>query len=162
MHKKAKLFWEVVDVHSNESSGFRGPLPYLRCRELIKRYFSGPPHKLLKKNLHYHERQSTTEMPQQKDTKVDNERWFKRTCKQIVQLNFSLGDLQQRYNKTKKDNHWSRRYSLLLRIFFLLLMECATCTTTTLIRKQRLLLNYDKNCLEKLCTLYLMNPQKIY
>ena len=49
-------------------------------------------------------------------TLVDNERRFKRACEQIVQLNYSLDALQQRYNKAKKDNHKSFRYSLRLRI----------------------------------------------
>lgn len=49
-------------------------------------------------------------------TLVDNERRFKRACEQIVQLNYSLDALQQRYNKAKKDNHRSFRYSLRLRI----------------------------------------------
>ena len=52
-------------------------------------------------------------MPQQKSTLVDNERRFKRACEQ---LNYSLDALQQRYNKAKKDNHKSFRYSLRLRI----------------------------------------------
>ena len=47
---------------------------------------------------------------------VDNERRFKKACEQIVQLNYSLDALQQRYNKAKKDNHRSFRYSLRLRI----------------------------------------------
>ena len=47
---------------------------------------------------------------------VENERRFKRACEQIVQLNYSLDALQQRYNKAKKDNHRSFRYSLRLRI----------------------------------------------
>ena len=47
---------------------------------------------------------------------VDNERRFKRACEQIVQLNYSLDSLQQRYNKAKKDNHRSFRYSLRLKI----------------------------------------------
>jgi mitochondrial fission protein ELM1 len=51
-----------------------------------------------------------------KSTLVDNERRFKRACEQIVQLNYSLDALQQRYNKAKKDNHKSFRYSLRLRI----------------------------------------------
>ena len=51
-----------------------------------------------------------------KSTLVDNERRFKRACEQIVQLNYSLDVLQQRYNKTKKDNHKSFGYSLRLRI----------------------------------------------
>lgn len=49
-------------------------------------------------------------------TLVDNERRFKRACEQIVQLNYSLDALQQRYSKAKKDNHKSFRYSLRLRI----------------------------------------------
>ena len=49
-------------------------------------------------------------------TLVDNERRFKRACEQIVQLHYSLEALQQRYNKAKKDNHKSFRYSLRLRI----------------------------------------------
>lgn len=49
-------------------------------------------------------------------TLVDSERRFKRACEQIVQLNYSLDALQQRYNKAKKDNHKSFRYSLRLRI----------------------------------------------
>jgi uncharacterized glyoxalase superfamily protein PhnB len=40
----------------------------------------------------------------------------KRACEQIVQLHYSLDALQQRYNKAKKDNHKSFRYSLRLRI----------------------------------------------
>jgi hypothetical protein len=51
-------------------------------------------------------------MSRQKSTLVDNERRFKRACEQIVQLNYSLDVLQQRYNKAKKDNHKSFRYSL--------------------------------------------------
>ena len=51
-----------------------------------------------------------------KSTLVDNEKRFKRACAQIVQLNYSLDALQQRYNKAKKDNHKSFRYSLRLRI----------------------------------------------
>jgi mitochondrial fission protein ELM1 len=51
-----------------------------------------------------------------KSTLVDNERRFKRACEQIVQLNYSLHALQQRYNKAKNDNHKSFRYSLRLRI----------------------------------------------
>ena len=51
-----------------------------------------------------------------KSTLVDNERRFKRACEQIVQLNYSLDALQQRYNKAKKDNHKSFRYSLRLHI----------------------------------------------
>ena len=51
-----------------------------------------------------------------KATLVENERRFKRACEQIVQLNYSLDALQQRYNKAKKDNHRSFRYSLRLRI----------------------------------------------
>jgi hypothetical protein len=47
---------------------------------------------------------------------VENEKRFKRACEQIVQLNYSLDALQQRYNKAKKDNHKSFRYSLRLRI----------------------------------------------
>ena len=47
---------------------------------------------------------------------VDNERRFKRACEQIVQLNYSLDALQQRYTKAKKDNNRSFRYSLRLRI----------------------------------------------
>lgn len=47
---------------------------------------------------------------------VDSESRFKRACQQIVQLNYSLDALQQRYNKAKKDNHRSFRYSLRLRI----------------------------------------------
>ena len=47
---------------------------------------------------------------------VDIENRFKRACEQIVQLNYSLVALQQRYNKAKKDNHKSFRYSLRLRI----------------------------------------------
>jgi hypothetical protein len=43
--------------------------------------------------------------PNKKSTLVDNERRFKRACVQIVQLNYSLDALQQRYNKAKKDNH---------------------------------------------------------
>ena len=35
---------------------------------------------------------------------------FKKTCEQIVNLNFSLNALQQRYNKAKKENHRSWRY----------------------------------------------------
>lgn len=49
-------------------------------------------------------------------TLVDSEQRFKRACEQIVQLNYSLDALQQRYNKAKKDNHRSFRYSLRLRI----------------------------------------------
>ena len=49
-------------------------------------------------------------------TLVDNERRFKRACEQIVQLNYSLDALQQRYNKAKKDDHRSFGYSLRLRI----------------------------------------------
>lgn len=49
-------------------------------------------------------------------TLVDSERRFKRACEQIVQLNYSLDALQQRYNKAKKDNNKSFRYSLRLRI----------------------------------------------
>ena len=51
-----------------------------------------------------------------KSTLVENERRFKRACVHIVQLNYSLDALQQRYNKAKKDNHKSFRYSLRLRI----------------------------------------------
>lgn len=51
-----------------------------------------------------------------RSTLVDSERRFKRACDQIVQLNYSLDALQQRYNKAKKDNHRSFRYSLRLRI----------------------------------------------
>ena len=51
-----------------------------------------------------------------KSTLVDNERRFERACEQIVQLHYSLEALQQRYNKAKKDNHKSFRYSLRLRI----------------------------------------------
>ena len=51
-----------------------------------------------------------------KATLVESERRFKRACEQIVQLNYSLDALQQRYNKAKKDNHKSFRYSLRLRI----------------------------------------------
>lgn len=51
-----------------------------------------------------------------RSTLVDSERRFKRACEQIVQLNYSLDALQQRYNKAKKDNHRSFRYSLRLRI----------------------------------------------
>jgi hypothetical protein len=47
---------------------------------------------------------------------VTGEIEFKRACEQIVQLNYSLDALQQRYNKAKKDNHKSFRYSLRLRI----------------------------------------------
>jgi len=47
---------------------------------------------------------------------VESERRFKRACEQIVQLNYSLDALQQRYNRAKKDNHRSFRYSLRLRI----------------------------------------------
>ena len=47
---------------------------------------------------------------------VESERRFKRACEQIVQLNYSLDSLQQRYNKAKKDNHRSFRYSLRLKI----------------------------------------------
>ena len=47
---------------------------------------------------------------------VDSERRFKRACEQIVLLNYNLDALQQRYNKAKKDNHKSFRYSLRLRI----------------------------------------------
>jgi hypothetical protein len=46
---------------------------------------------------------------------VDNEKRFKRECEQIVQLNYSLAALQQRYNKEKKDNHMQSRYSLRFR-----------------------------------------------
>jgi hypothetical protein len=35
-----------------------------------------------------------------KSTLVDNEKRFKRACEQIVQLNYSLDALQQRYNRT--------------------------------------------------------------
>lgn len=51
-----------------------------------------------------------------RSTLAENERRFKRACEQIVQLNYSLDSLQQRYNKAKKDNHRSFRYSLRLRI----------------------------------------------
>lgn len=51
-----------------------------------------------------------------KSTLVESERRFKRACEQIVQLNYSLDALQQRYNKAKNDNHRSFRYSLRLRI----------------------------------------------
>ena len=51
-----------------------------------------------------------------KATLVENERRFKKACEQIVQLNYSLDALQQRYNRAKKDNHRSFRYSLRLRI----------------------------------------------
>lgn len=51
-----------------------------------------------------------------RSTLVDSEKRFKRACEQIVQLNYSLDALQQRYNKAKKDNHKSFRYSLRLRI----------------------------------------------
>lgn len=51
-----------------------------------------------------------------RSTLVDSERRFKRACEQIVQLNYSLDALQQRYNKAKKDNNKSFRYSLRLRI----------------------------------------------
>lgn len=51
-----------------------------------------------------------------KSSLVESERRFKRACEQIVQLNYSLDALQQRYNKAKKDNHRSFRYSLRLRI----------------------------------------------
>ena len=51
-----------------------------------------------------------------KSSLVDSERRFKRACEQIVQLNYSIDALQQRYNKAKKDNHKSFRYSLRLRI----------------------------------------------
>lgn len=47
---------------------------------------------------------------------VNNEKRFKRACEQIVQLNYSLDALQQRYNKAKRDNHRSFRYSLRLKI----------------------------------------------
>ena len=47
---------------------------------------------------------------------VESERRFKRACEQIVQLNYSLDALQQRYNRAKKDNHRSFRYSLRLKI----------------------------------------------
>lgn len=52
----------------------------------------------------------------QRSKLVESERRFKRACEQIVQLNYSLDALQQRYNKAKKDNHRSFRYSLRLRI----------------------------------------------
>ena len=51
-----------------------------------------------------------------RSTLVDSERRFKRACEQIVQLNYSLDGLQQRYNKAKKANNKSFRYSLRLRI----------------------------------------------
>lgn len=51
-----------------------------------------------------------------KSSLVESERRFKRACEQIVKLNYSLDALQQRYNKAKKDNHRSFRYSLRLRI----------------------------------------------
>lgn len=51
-----------------------------------------------------------------KSSLVESERRFKKACEQIVQLNYSLDALQQRYNKAKKDNHRSFRYSLRLRI----------------------------------------------
>ena len=51
-----------------------------------------------------------------KSNLVESERRFKKACEQIVQLNYSLDALQQRYNKAKKDNHRSFRYSLRLRI----------------------------------------------
>jgi hypothetical protein len=51
-----------------------------------------------------------------KSTLVDNEKRFKRACEQIVQLNYSLDALQQRYNKAKKDNYKSFRNSQRLRI----------------------------------------------
>ena len=47
---------------------------------------------------------------------VDKERRFKRACEQIVQLNYSLDALQQRYSKAKNDNNRSFRYSLRLKI----------------------------------------------
>lgn len=51
-----------------------------------------------------------------RSTLVESERRFKRACEQIVQLNYSLDALQNRYNKAKKDNNRSFRYSLRLRI----------------------------------------------
>ena len=47
---------------------------------------------------------------------VENERRFKKACEQIVQLNYSLDALQLRYNRAKKDNNRSFRYTLRLRI----------------------------------------------
>jgi hypothetical protein len=65
----------------------------------------------------------------------------------IAQLNYSLDALQQRYNKAKKDNHKSFRYSLRLRIaygcfyskyvgyLFLLTFDISAITIQTLFEK---------------------------
>lgn len=47
---------------------------------------------------------------------IDHEKKFRRACEQIVQLNFKLGELQDRYMKAKKNNQRSFRYSLRLRL----------------------------------------------
>lgn len=47
---------------------------------------------------------------------IDHEKKFRRACEQIVQLNFKLGELQDRYMKAKKSNQRSFRYSLRLRL----------------------------------------------
>ena len=47
---------------------------------------------------------------------LDHEKKFRKACKQIVQLNFKLGELQDRYMKAKRTNNRSFRYSLRLRL----------------------------------------------
>ena len=47
---------------------------------------------------------------------IDHEKKFRTACEQIVQLNFKLGELQNRYMKAKAANQRSFRYSLRLHL----------------------------------------------
>ena len=47
---------------------------------------------------------------------IDNEKKFKRACKQILQLNQRMDEMQFRYTKAKQANHRSFRYNLRLRL----------------------------------------------
>ncbi|KAJ8311061.1 hypothetical protein KUTeg_006637 [Tegillarca granosa] len=47
---------------------------------------------------------------------IEHERKFRRACEQILQLNFKMDVLQDRYIKAKKNNNRSFRYSLRLRL----------------------------------------------
>ncbi|KAK6180567.1 hypothetical protein SNE40_012698 [Patella caerulea] len=47
---------------------------------------------------------------------MDAERFFRRACEQIVQLNRRLDEMAKRYDKASRENHRSFRYSLRLRM----------------------------------------------
>lgn len=44
------------------------------------------------------------------------EKYFRRACEQIVQLNRKLEEMAKRYEKASKENHRSFRYSIRLRM----------------------------------------------